>query len=285
MQDEHVDAALDEFQSSDGVKEVNTEAGAKPSGKKSRPHGNPPRSLSQSERRLRHLSRMAVKFPNGPEAKELKGMEKPMPTSLHEKIRRGGKYELWSEAFGWLAADLHRKARNSTQFYPKLVVKKVRVAYPGLDLRGDEVSWLEGWIGYLGKFRTELRSGKSYGPGTDFLVALGVERDIFDDIDRLDNVSDGGEDHEVSSTSLTQPSIDDLPPTPRKLPFMFNELKSSEAENFWRTYWRSKDIEAIRKAGFVLSSDREARHEMKRLGEEAETFFVQTMAKLGIPLS
>lgn len=284
MHYKHADAALDDDQAG-GDAEDTTGAGAKPTGKKSRPRGSPPRTLSANERRLRHLSKMAKQFPNGPEAKELAGMEKPMPASLREKIRRGGKYELWSEAFGWLAFDLHRKARNSTKFYPKLVVKNLRAAYPDLDLCEDEISWLEGWIGYLGRFRAELRSGGNYGPGIDLLVALDVERDVFDDIERLDNVSDDGENQTVASIELAQPSIDNLPPIPRELPFRFNELNSSTAKTFWRAYWNSNDIETIREAGHILASDPWARGEMEKLGEEAETFFVQTMAKLGIPLS
>ena len=86
-------------------------------------------TLSKAERERRQKVRLAKQFPNGPEAKELASMDKPMPGSLREKIRRGGKFELWSEAFGWLASDLHRKARNGTKFYPKLVVKKLRDAY------------------------------------------------------------------------------------------------------------------------------------------------------------
>ncbi len=245
----------------------------------------PRRTLSKAERELRHKVRLANQFPNGPEARELASMEKPMPTSLREKIRRGGQYELWSEAFGWLASDLHRKARNGTKFYPKLVVKKLRAAYPVLDLHADEVSWLEGWIGYIGQFRTELRSGGTYGPGVDFLEALGAERDVFEHINSFDNDSDSGEDREASAPEPVQRSTDDLPPIPRELPFRFNELSSSTAKTFWRAYWNSNDIEAIREAGKVLASDPWARGEMERLGEEAETFFVQTMAKLGIPLS
>lgn len=241
--------------------------------------------LSKAERERRQKVRLANQFPNGPEARELASMEKPMPASLREKIRRGGKYELWSEAFGRLAADLHRKARNGAQFYPRLVVKKLRAAYPFLNLHADEVSWLEGWISYLGQFRTKLRSGGTYGPGTDFLVALNAERDVFDHIDSFDSVSDDGENHEVSSTEFAQPSINDLPTSPRKMPFTFTELSSSTAKTFWCAYWKSNDIEAIREAGHVLASDPWARGEMERLGEEAETFFVQTMAKLGIPLS
>ena len=241
--------------------------------------------LSKAERERRQKVRLAKKFPNGPEAKELAIMEKPMLASLREKIRRGDKYELWSEAFGWLAADLHRKARNGTQFYPKLVVKKLRAAYPDLDLHADEVSWLEGWIGYLGHFRTKLRSGGCYGPGIDFLGALNVELDVFDHIDSLDNVRDDDENHEASPPDLAQPSIDDLPRSPREVPFRFNELNSSTAKTFWRSYWNSNDIEAIREAGRMLASDPWARGEMERLGEEAETFFIQTMAKLGIPLT
>ena len=68
--------------------------------------------LSKAERERRQKVRLANQFPNGPEARELASMEKPMPASLRDRIRRGGKYELWSEAFSWLAADLHRKARN-----------------------------------------------------------------------------------------------------------------------------------------------------------------------------
>ena len=208
-----------------------------------------------------------------------------MPATLREKIRRGGKFELWSEAFSWLAADLHRKARNGTQFYPKQVVKKLRAAYPDLDLNAGEVRWLEGWIGYLGKFRTKLRSGGTYGPGSDLLVALDVELDVFDHIDSFDDIPNVCENHEVSPTKLVQPSIDDMPNGPREIPFKFNELDSSNARDFWRAYWKSNDIEAIREAGHVLASDPWARDEMHKLGEEAETFFVQTMAKLGIPLS
>ncbi|MFI8667221.1 hypothetical protein ACIGGE_12365 [Qipengyuania sp. NPDC077410] len=243
------------------------------------------KALPKGERERRQKMRLANQFPNGPEARELKDMAKPMPTSLREKIRKGGKYELWSEAFGWLAADLQRKARNGTQFYPKLVVKKLRAAYPDLHLHGDEVSWLEGWIDYLGKFRTNLRSGGSYGPGIDLLVALDVERDVYGEIDSLDIVPDGGKKQKAPAPELTMPSIDDLPPIPREPPFRFMELKSAKAKTFWRAYWKSNDIDAIREAGFVLSSDREARNEMERLGEKAETFFIQTMAKLGIPLS
>ena len=207
-------------------------------------------------------------------------MEKPMPTSLREKIRKDGKYELWSEAFGWLAADLHRKARNGTQFYPKAVVKKLRAAYPELDLGKDEVSWLEGWIRNLGQFRTKLRSGGNYGPGIDLLVALNV----YGDIDSLD-VPGGSEDDETSLPGPAQRSVGDLPPTLREMPFRYTELSSSIAKTFWRAYWNSNDIEAIREAGFVLASDPWARVEMERLGKEAETFFIQTMAKLRIPLS
>lgn len=244
----------------------------------------PRKVLSKAERERRRTVRLAKQFPNGPEAKELASMEKPMPGSLQEKIRRSGKYELWSEAFGWLAADLHRKARSGTQFYPRLVVKKLRVAYPGLDLLEDEASWFEGWIGYLGQFRTKLRSGGTYGPGVDLLVALGVELDVFDHIDSFDNISSDDENGAGSYSELVQPSIDDLPPSPRELPFRFTEFRSSNAKSFWRNYWQSNDIEAIREAGIVLASDPLARGEMETLGEEAETFFVQTMAKLGIPL-
>lgn len=285
MQDEHADSTSDENRRGGGVTEETAVAGAKPTGKKSRPGSSPRRALSANERRLRHLSKMARQFPNGPEAKELEDMEKPMPASLREKIRRGGQYELWSEAFGWLAFDLHRKARNSTKFYPKLVVKKLRAAYPDLDLCEDEISWLEGWIGYLGRFRAELRSGGNYGPGIDLLVALNLERDVFDDIERLDNVSAGGKNHEVSRTKQPRAFIDELPSSSREMPFTFTELSSSTAKTFWRAYWKSNDIETIREAGHILASDPWARGEMERLGEEAETFFVQTMAKLGIPLS
>lgn len=242
------------------------------------------KALSKAERERRQKVRLANQFPNGPEAKELASMEKPMPASLREKIRRGGKHALWSEAFGWLAADLHRKARNGTQFYPRLMVKKLRAAYPDLDLHADEVRWLEGWIGYLGQFRTKLRSGGTYGPGTDLLVALDAQLDVFDHIDSFDNVPDNEENHEVSPTELVRPSIDDLPPSPRELPFRFTELSSSNAKTFWRAYWQSNDIEAIRETGHILASDPLARDEMERLSEEAGTFFIQTMAKLGIPL-
>ncbi|MBO6768245.1 MAG: hypothetical protein JJ901_08070 [Erythrobacter sp.] len=285
MQDENVDAASDEAKSADGDFEASAAPGTKPTGKKSRPRGSPARTLSANERRLRHLSKMAKQFPNGPEAKELEGMEKPMPASLREKIRRSGKYELWSEAFGWLAFDLHRKARNSTKLYPKVVVKKLRTSYPDLDLCEDEVNWLEGWVGYLGQFRAALRSGGTYGPGVDFLEALGAERDVFNEIDSFDNEPDSGDDREPSPPEPLQPSIDDLPPTLREMPFTFTELSSLTAKTFWRAYWKSNDIEAICEAGRMLASDPGARDEMERLGEEAETFFVQTMAKLGIPLS
>ena len=250
-----------------------------------KPEPGPRRTLSKAERERRHKARLANQFPNGPEARELASMDKPMPTTLREKIVRGGKYELWSEAFRWLAFDLHRKARNGTKFYPKLVVKKLWAAYPDLDPHADEVSWLEGWIGYLGQFRTELRSGGTYGPGVDLLEALGAERDLFEHIDSFDIEPDGGEDREVSASEPARRSTGDLPPVPRELPFRFTELSSSTAKTFWRAYWNSNDIEAIREAGRMLASDPWARGEMERLGEEAENFFVQTMAKLAIPLS
>ena len=285
MKDEHAHGAPGNIQRVG--EDVGNDAGpsAKGVGENTRTRHNPTRTMSTSERRLRHLASMARKFPNGPEAKELASMEKPMPTSLREKIRKDGKYELWSEAFGWLAADLHRKARNGTQFYPKAVVKKVRAAYPELDLRESEVGWLEGWIGYLGQFRTKLRSGGSYGPGIDLLVALNVERDIYGDIDSLDIGPGAGDDHEASLPVPAQPCIEDLPPTLREIPFRFTELNSSTAKTFWRAYRNSNDIESIHQAGLVFASDPGARDEMRKLGTEAEAFFIQTMAKLGIPLS
>ena len=285
MQDEHADSAPFKNEANDVDVDGADATATKSTGKKSQTNDNRSKTLSASERRLRHIVRMASKFPNGPEAKELASMEKPMPANLREKIRKGGKYELWSEAFGWLAADLHRKARNGTQFYPKAVIKKLRAAYPELDLGQDEVSWLEGWIGYLGQFRAKLRSGGSFGPGIDLLVALDVERDIYGDIDSLDIVPGGSEDYEASLPVPAQPCIEDLPPTLREMPFRFTELNSSTAKTFWRAYRNSNDIESIRQAGLVFASDREARNEMERLGKEAESFFIQTMAKLGIPLS
>ncbi|QWC56483.1 hypothetical protein F7D01_04700 [Erythrobacter sp. 3-20A1M] len=285
MQDEHADAASFENEASDTDVDDADATAAKSTGKKSQTDDNRSKTLSASERRLRHIVRMASKFPNGPEAKELASMEKPMPANLREKIRKGGKYELWSEAFGWLAADLHRKARSGTQFYPKAMVKKLRAAYPELDLRENEISWLEGWIGYLGQFRTKLRSGGSYGPGIDLLVALDVERDIYGDIDSLDIVPGGSDDYETSLPVPAQPGIEDLPSTLREMPFRFTELNSSTAKTFWRAYRSSNDIESIRQAGLVLASDPWAKDEMERLGKEAETFFIETMAKLRIPLS
>lgn len=267
MQDEQSGAALERPDGGEGAKD-SAPVFMKPSDKKSSAHGNPSKTLSASERRLRHLVRTASKFPNGPEAKELASMEKPMPANLREKIRKGGKYELWSEAFGWLAADLHRKARNGTQFYPKAVVKKLQAAYPELGLSREEVSWLEGWIRYLGQFRSKLRSGGNYGPGIDLL-----------------DIPVGSEDDETSLPGPSQPSIKDLPPTLREMPFRYTELSSSTAKTFWRAYRNSNDIDAIRQAGLVLASDPWARDEMEKLGKEAETFFIQTMAKLRIPLS
>lgn len=283
MQDEQSGAALERAGGGEGAKHT-APVVIKPSDKKSSAHGNPSKTLSASERRLRNLVRTASKFPNGPEAKELASMEKPMPANLREKIRKGGKYELWSEAFGWLAADLHRKARNGTQFYPKAVVKKLRAAYPELGLSREEVSWLEGWIRYLGQFRTKLRSGGNYGPGIDLLVALDVEHDDYRDIDSLD-IAVGNEDDETSLPGPSQPSIKDLPLTLREMPFRYTELSSSTAKTFWRAYRNSNDIEAILQAGLLLASDPWARDEMEKLGKEAETFFIQTMAKLRIPLS
>ena len=275
-----------------------------------------PKTQSKAARERHRLIRLAKQFPNGPEAKQLASMEKPMPASLHTKIVVGSDYALWSEAFAWLGADLRKKARNGTNFYPKLVIKKWIEAYPIIELTKEELAWLTGWISFLNQVKAELRSGGKFGPGNDLLITLGAKKDVLGAIDNLDKQKPApglseqkptsiaqavrsmgghsyGQTHNSSvqiGTSDTVPeqpiaSIDDLPRTPRDIPFTFSGFHSPTAKAFWRAYWNSNVLTQIQEAGRMLAADPGAKDEMRKLGEEAEAFFVKTMAKLRIPLS
>ena len=270
------------------------------------------RSLSHTQRRLRHLVIQANKFPNGPEARELAEMEPSMPEGLREKIAKGGDFALWDEGFEWLAADLRRKLKKGTRLYPKRVLEKWLEAYPGLRMTPEEADWLAAWVAYLGNFKSELTAGGRYAPGENILGAFGIIEDIFESIAALDHPPaerSSAEDRQTSAVlgQETRPSQDDrvnprdqvserqesdiagpnhnLPQTPREMPFRFTEFSTPQAKDFWRKYWRSDDIEELLDAGRTLALDQKARNEMEKHSPKAAQFFRVTMNKLGIPLS
>lgn len=270
------------------------------------------RSLSHTQRRLRHLSIQANKFPNGPEARELAEMEPSMPEGLREKIGKGGDFALWEEGFEWLAADLRRKLKKGTKLYPKRVREKWLEAYPGLRMTPEEADWLAAWVAYLGNFKSELTAGGRYAPGENILGAFGIIEDIVESIAALDHPPaerSSAEDRQTSAVldQETRPSQDDrvnprdqvserqesdiagpnhnLPQTPREMPFRFTEFSTPQAKDFWRKYWRSDDIEELLDAGRTLALDPDAKNELEKHSPAAALFFHETMEKLGIPLS
>ena len=270
------------------------------------------RSLSHTQRRIRHLVIQANKFPNGPEARELAEMEPSMPEGLREKIAKGGDFALWEEGFEWLAAELRRKLKKGTRLYPKRVLEQWLKAYPGLRMNPEETDWLAAWVAYLGNFKSQLTAGGRYAPGENILGAFGVMEDILESIAALDPppVERSSAEERRTSAVLHQearPSQDDcvsprdqvperqepdiagpdhnLPQTPREMPFRFTEFSTAQAKDFWRKYWRSDDIEELLDAGRALALDQKARNELEKHGPKAAQFFHETMEKLGIPLS
>ncbi len=240
------------------------------------------RTRSRAQRELDRKARAAKKFPHGPEAQELAELEPTMPQSLRDRIAQSDDHALWREGFEWMATGLRMKLRHGKRFYPKNVIKDFRAAYPMIVLRDEDLEWLERWLGYLKLSPTALRSGGKYGPRVSIVDALGAEVDIYSSIDNLNRPPT---EQSVSAPSpATEMSTGDLPAPPRDMPFRFNQLTSSTAKTFWRAYWNSSDIHELREAGKTLASDPWARDEMRTLDTEAESLFVQTMAKLGIPL-
>lgn len=242
------------------------------------------RTRSRAQRELDRKARVAKKFPHGPEAKELAQLEPTMPQSLRDRIARSDDHALCCEGFEWMTARLRMKVRDGKRFYPKNVIKDFREAYPMIVLHDEDLEWLERWLGYLKQFPAALRSKGKYGPRVIIVDALGAEVDPFFSIDNLDQPP-----AEESSLSAPLPtaelSIGELQAPPRDMPFRFTHFSSSTAETFWRAYWKSSDIHELREAGKVLASDPAAKDELRKLGTEAEHFFIQTMAKLRIPLS
>ncbi|UOR09508.1 hypothetical protein LCM18_02965 [Qipengyuania flava] len=242
------------------------------------------RSRSKAQREFDRKARAAKKFPHGPEAKELAQLEPTMPQSLRSRIARSDDHPLWREGFEWMAARLRMKVRDGKRFYPKNVIKDLGEAYPMIVLHDEDLEWLESWLGYLKQFPAALRSKGKYGPRVIIVDALGAEVDIFFSIDNLDQPP--AEKSDLSAPlPTTELSIGELQAPPRDMPFRFKQFSSSTAETFWRAYWKSSDIHELREAGKVLASDPVAKDELRKLGTEAEHFFIQTMAKLRIPLS
>lgn len=241
------------------------------------------RTRSRAQRELDRKARAAKKFPHGPEAQELAELEPTMPQFLRDRIAQSDDHALWSEGFDWMAAHLRKKVREGKRFYPKNVIKDLRAAYPMIALRDEDIVWLERWLGYLKQFPAALRSGGKYGPRVAIVDALGAKVDIYSAIDNLNRPP--AEESVSAPLPVTEISTGDLPAPPRDMPFRFNQLTSSTAKTFWRAYWNSSDIHELREAGKILASDPWARDEMRKLGTEAESLFVQAMAKLGIPLS
>ena len=269
------------------------------------------KSLSHTQRRLRHLAIQANKFPNGPEARELAEMEPALPEGFREKIARGGDFALWEEGFEWLAAELRRKLKKGTKLYPKRVLEQWRKAYPGLGMTPAEAKWLTEWVAYLGNFKSELIAGGRFAPGKKILGALGIVEDILESIAALDRppAERSAADRQTSAVlhQEARPSQDDrvsprdqaperqepdiagpdhnLPQTPREMPFRFTEFSTAQAKDFWRKYWRSDDIEELLDAGRALALDPKAKNELEKHSPAAAQFFHETMEKLGIPLA
>jgi hypothetical protein len=273
------------------------------------------KELSKAELDRRKKARRAKAYPHGPEAKALAEAEPEMPESLRKKIELSEKRDQWAEAFDWLTTELRAKVRAGGLWHGKRLCEAIVDSNPAVELNEAEKAWLIAWLGYFSKSKKELRSGGKYGPRTDVLKALGVadEADcLLDQIDALDAVmgvkptpyaeaqptssslkrgcrlaESQSEASKVLSIADVTPvrSIQDLPPIPRTLPFMYSNLASSTAKEFWRVYRQSDSIGAILTTGRTFALDPRALNEVRDLSVKASTFLDETMLKLGIPLS
>ena len=75
-----------------------------------------------------------------------------------------------------------------------------------------------------------------------------------------------------------------LPPTPRALPFKFNELNNANGKTFGRAYYYSEDLSEVRAKARALAADSKGVSEIRNHSAVAEKFLIDTMQKLGVSL-
>ena len=75
-----------------------------------------------------------------------------------------------------------------------------------------------------------------------------------------------------------------LPPTPRALPFKFNELNNANGKTFGRAYYYSEDLSEVRAKARALAADSNGVSEIRNHSAVAEKFLIGTMQKLGVSL-
>ena len=241
--------------------------------------------------------------------------EPAAPKSLIHKCENSAERAQWEEAFDWLATSMRSKARSGGKWHGKRLLAAIQKTYSAVVLDKTEAKWLVDWIGHLCTYKQKLRSGDKYSPRVNILEALGVANAddvLLDDIEALDhpksalaemapstasdryaNIPEAnmvGPETETSarhSRAAVVPisSIEELPSTPRDIPFSFTKLEHTKGKDFWRAYWKSNTLDEIIANGRAFVLDLEAIKEARNLGAEASAFLDQTMLKLGITLS
>lgn len=306
-----------EPENADAESEAEGASGTKANKSKAREGAAGAKQLTRKEKARRYQSRMARRFPDGPEAKAKAAAEPKMPAALKQKIEFGRDYDRWNQAFGWVVTQMRQRLRRQKTWKGERLAAEFFAAYDTLAWTEVECKWLAAWLNFLAKNKSLVREPK-FASDKVMVEALGVRSKAdcaFDQIDALDTYdtvmppltqsqppaqesarpTETGQvtDTEaptlfpmpMSQTRSEEAVIMSLPPTPRMMPFKFRALQAESAQAFWRAYWNSDDLVELAGKARDFAGDREAVAEVRNFGAEAIRFLDETMTKLGVTLS
>ena len=91
--------------------------------------------------------------------------------------------------------------------------------------------------------------------------------------------------NDIAAIGAVDPASQDYTKRNRAIPGKFIALQSTTARAFFGEYYRSNDIEKIVAKARAFAADTAAVSEFYSSHEQAKSFFIETMQKLGIPLS